>query len=263
MLKSIFPHWQAQTLWLKQGNRKKHKPDIVKQGDNNFKATISLSVFSTTAKGGLGQDAVNRSCALLRLWPRLYKPPFTLAPITPSETPQHASETKSIGGMAQQCTCPSTDTFQNSVILCSLLLRRQEFMQTDAVIQHKANIGTSSENLFMFIYYELYWNIFQWLLLAPGSRAGVRWVGCWACTLCCQRFTLAQPSISSVSQLLAELLLKEHRMGMSQVLTRSHETLSGTALVSQVSTMPGCAPNMGWCSALFPGLFLFIVYVQL
>lgn len=57
-----------------------------------------------------------------------------------------------------------------------------------------------------------------------------------------------QPSISSVWHLLAEILFKECWMSTYQVLLRSHQTMLGTAAVSLVSTMPGCAlgiPSMG------------------
>lgn len=61
-------------------------------------------------------------------------------------------------------------------------------------------------------------------------------------------YLCVQPSTSSVWQFLAEILLKECWMSIYQVLIRSHQTSLGTALVSQVSTMPGCAlgvPTMG------------------
>lgn len=58
-----------------------------------------------------------------------------------------------------------------------------------------------------------------------------------------------QPSISSVWHLLAETLFKECWMSTYQVLLRSHQTLLWTAVVSLVSTMPGCALGVPSMSA--------------
>jgi len=88
--------------------------------------------------------------------------------------------------------------------------------------------------------------------LALGGRAGVHWVSCWACTLCWQKFTLALPSIYSVLQLLAELPLKDHRVSMSQVLTRSRQTLLGTVLVSQLNIHAELCTKYGLVLSPFP-----------
>lgn len=221
-----------------------------------------MSVFSTTAKRGLGPDTISRSCwALLRLWSRLHKQPsiikyylwFICAPVTPSETPQYTSEIKSVGGKAQKCTsaslCRHVPKFSGAVLTAvgdSGVCANRCCNPAQGKYWHKLRV---------LLNVCLLWTVVKPFPVAPASSG--QQSHCVLGGLMGLDFVLPEVYTGTTLHLLSLTASnwaapQAAQVSMSEVLTRSCRTLLGTPLVSQASTMPGCALKMGWCSSLCP-----------